>query len=189
MIEGVLFYGTPYNIRSDPPTDYHGFEWPSEAGLERIFAKIPGDVNVLLTHAGPQGVLDQDGSKNTSLGSSALQARIQSLHNLRLHAFGHTHAANGAKVWKLLPDGYKNIALVQPSLLLKCESDAKSSYPGGDLRVVSNAAGALFANAASMREAAGNWWRKDDGDPQKAMRSPLEVCVTGAGTACSAELQ
>ena len=86
----------------------HNTGWyKSEAELVPLFARIPDDVQYLVTHAPPQGILDTRG-----LGSASLRARLNAItgtdngtgastggapksHALRVMQFGHVHTATG----------------------------------------------------------------------------------------------
>lgn len=59
---------------------------------EQIYAAIPDDTDVLVTHAPPYGILDRDGS--ILYGSRELLDRVCSIRP-RLHLFGHIHKAHG----------------------------------------------------------------------------------------------
>lgn len=50
------------------------------------------DVDVLITHAPPHGILDRDGSIH--YGSNELLSRVTAVRP-RIHLFGHIHKANG----------------------------------------------------------------------------------------------
>lgn len=81
MIEGVKFYGVPM-FMGDCITDRQ----------ERNYAKIPDDVDVLVTHTPPYGILDFD--DNINYGSEELLQRVSEI-NPRLHLFGHIHRQRG----------------------------------------------------------------------------------------------
>src|ERR1035437_7388616 len=75
--------------RPDPSTQ-RGAEIASK------WALIPDDVQVLITHGPPHGILDEVVSpRGKDQGCEALRERIVSLPALRLHAFGHIHEAYG----------------------------------------------------------------------------------------------
>jgi Icc-related predicted phosphoesterase len=73
-------------------------EWAfmrDEPDLVPVWARIPDDVDVLLTHGPPfeHGDLVVDGSRHA--GSRTLGARLAELGRLRLHVFGHIHEGGG----------------------------------------------------------------------------------------------
>lgn len=83
-IDGVLFYGSPWQPR------FMGWAfnlYPEE--LKRKWSFIPNDVEVLLTHTPKYGMLDLVGKRN--VGCLDLTTRMQNLKKLKLHAFGHIH--------------------------------------------------------------------------------------------------
>lgn len=76
-IDGVKFYGVPM-FMGDCITDRQS----------RHYANIPSDVDVLITHTPPYGILDFD--DNIHYGSEELLKRV--LENQpKLHLFGHIH--------------------------------------------------------------------------------------------------
>lgn len=80
-IDGVKFYGVPM-FMGDCITQRQ----------ERNYSKIPADVDVLITHMPPYGVLDFDDEIN--YGSEELLQRVSEI-NPRLHLFGHIHRQHG----------------------------------------------------------------------------------------------
>ena len=71
-----------------------------EEGLERKYKLIPDDVDVLITHGGPKGVLDLTDKEGVHAGSKALKSRVDQIstkHSL-VHIFGHIHERHGIHV-------------------------------------------------------------------------------------------
>jgi Icc-related predicted phosphoesterase len=64
--------------------------------LADLWAQIPDDTDILLTHGPPSGFLDHtyDGR---SAGSHSLRERVLELPSLKLHAFGHLHESHGSE--------------------------------------------------------------------------------------------
>ena len=60
---------------------------------EQLYAAIPDDTDVLVTHTPPYGILDRDGS--ILYGSRVLLGRVRVVRP-RLHLFGHIHKSHGA---------------------------------------------------------------------------------------------
>lgn len=82
-IDGLRFYGTPWVL------PWAGaFNLPSDE-LKRKWDAIPSDVDVLVTHQPPAGILD------TGRGCTDLRKRTEQLPQLRVHVFGHIHEASG----------------------------------------------------------------------------------------------
>ena len=95
-IEGVRFWGSPVQPW------FHDWEWNYARGPEiaAVWAEIPEDTNVLITHGppylimdeGPRGVFDTE-----NVGCKDLMNRLADLPNLKAHIFGHIHAGYGVK--------------------------------------------------------------------------------------------
>jgi Icc-related predicted phosphoesterase len=95
VIEGVKFYGSPFSVT--PPFKNQvpwGFQY-NETVLAKVWEAIPADVDVLVTHTPPKGVMDS--YKKLQRGSASLLEVLPKL-DLSLHVFGHVHAQRGAKV-------------------------------------------------------------------------------------------
>jgi Icc-related predicted phosphoesterase len=87
--EGVKFYGAPHQ-----PEFYNwAFNVPRGEPLRKIWAKIPDDTDVLLTHGPPWSILDRN-REGTCCGCEELQLRVEEL-DLKIHAFGHIHESHG----------------------------------------------------------------------------------------------
>ena len=100
VIDGVKFYGTPWQ----PEFCGWAFNLPRKgAKLRRVWENIPNDVNVLITHGPPWGILDKidpNGTDHLSrdvepLGCELLKERVEELKSLKLHTFGHIHGSYG----------------------------------------------------------------------------------------------
>lgn len=88
-VMGLRFYGSPRT----PFFCSWAFNEARGTQIARWWKKIPEDVQVLVTHGPPMGVLDtlEDGEH---VGCEELKKRVDELKDLRLHAFGHIHSAN-----------------------------------------------------------------------------------------------
>ena len=80
-IEGLKFWGVPMFM-----------EDCMSGKQEQLYAAIPEDTDVLVTHTPPYGILDRDGS--ILFGSRELLDRVCTIRP-RLHLFGHIHKAHG----------------------------------------------------------------------------------------------
>jgi Icc-related predicted phosphoesterase len=78
-IAGLKFWGTPINPVGP------AFQVSSAEERRRIFAAIPDDTDVLVTHAAPFAVLDEHG------GDQELRAAVDRIQPM-IHSFGHIHA-------------------------------------------------------------------------------------------------
>lgn len=90
-LEGIKFFGSPYT----PEFNNWGFNVRPEK-LHLYWDFIPDDVNVLITHGPPFGILDRC-MRNRNLGDHALLDRIDKLAHLKLHIFGHIHVNDGVQ--------------------------------------------------------------------------------------------
>lgn len=94
-IDGVRFYG-------DPRTPvFGGWEWNIDRGeaIAKHWARIPDDVDVLITHGPPHGILDwtsDDPLFGENAGCEELLKRIKQLKKLNAHCFGHIHSGAGS---------------------------------------------------------------------------------------------
>ena len=86
--KGVSFYGAPWT----PFLRGHAF-FKEDYELQRKWAKIPRETDVLITHTPPAGILDVS-SRGLKLGCEYLAEALQD-RSPRLHCFGHVHAGAG----------------------------------------------------------------------------------------------
>ena len=82
-IDGLKFYGVPM-FMGDCISDRQS----------RNYAKIPSDIDILITHSPAYGILDLD--DNINYGSEEILDRLTAL-NLKAHLFGHIYAQHGMK--------------------------------------------------------------------------------------------
>jgi Icc-related predicted phosphoesterase len=91
-IDGVKFWGSPWQ----PWFFDWAFNLHRGAEIAAKWALIPDDVQVLVTHGPPHGILDEVlRPPGKHQGCEALRERIAALPQLQLHAFGHIHEAYG----------------------------------------------------------------------------------------------
>lgn len=108
-VGGLKLYGSPWT-----PQFYDwAFMLPRRSlDLARVWAKIPDDTNVLITHGPPYRVLDINPSGEHA-GCEAMARRVDGLGRLRLHAFGHIHTsygiANGSVNASVCNDSYEPV--------------------------------------------------------------------------------
>ena len=88
MFRGYWFYGASW-----VPLLRNFAFFADESALEAAWARIPGDVDVLITHTPPKDVLDVS-SKGQSLGCQHLSERLNHISPV-LHCFGHVHKSRG----------------------------------------------------------------------------------------------
>jgi Icc-related predicted phosphoesterase len=87
-IDGIKIYGTPY-----VPTYYDWAFMKPEKDLIEVYAKIPDNLDLLITHGPPYDILDFN-QRGDLCGSTALRNAV--IHKApRYHVFGHIHEASG----------------------------------------------------------------------------------------------
>lgn len=89
QVEGLHLYGSPWQPW------FHDWAFNLRRGepLRRVWAHIPPDTQILITHGPPQGILDKtfDGRL---VGCEELSRRLDTVRPL-VHVFGHIHEAYG----------------------------------------------------------------------------------------------
>ena len=83
-------------IWGSPTTPLYGgaFGMNSPDDRMKLWARISGDVDILLTHAPPYGILDQSLGTANHAGCPQLLDAVQRLKP-KLHIFGHAHGVHG----------------------------------------------------------------------------------------------
>lgn len=88
-IEGKIIYGTPWQPW------FGGWAFNrSEFELIELYNRIPEEVNILVTHCPPRGILDET-IMGEKCGSNSLFEKLSTLTKLELHVFGHIHESGG----------------------------------------------------------------------------------------------
>jgi len=88
-IDGINIYGSPWC------PDLQGFAfYANDEKLHAAWKKIPREVDILITHTPPAGILDLPSSKFSHLGCPMLRAELDNVSPL-YHLFGHVHASSG----------------------------------------------------------------------------------------------
>lgn len=88
-IDGVKFYGDPTS-----PNFGNWFYMADRSKMWKHWALVPDDVNVLLTHTPPKGVLDLSYNRDGYLefcGCMSLYKKCQELGLLKAVCYGHIH--------------------------------------------------------------------------------------------------
>ena len=87
-IEGLRIWGSPWI-----PEFVGVFMKKRGADIDRYWEKIPANLDVLITHTPPYGILDTT-SRGVKVGCANLAQRLEELAP-RFHIFGHVHEAYG----------------------------------------------------------------------------------------------
>jgi Icc-related predicted phosphoesterase len=92
MIDGKLFYGTPWTICGD-----WAFSEMDRYKRRAIFDKIPSDTDVLISHGPPYSILDRCDNGSHGYGSVGDLELLGAVERVRpkLHVFGHIHDGYG----------------------------------------------------------------------------------------------
>lgn len=88
-IKGVKFWGSPYT----PGESNWAFTRPRGAAIRSCWDRIPEDIQFLITHTPPYGILDQLDDRR-HVGCEQLNERLKVL-KLPYHIFGHIHHEYG----------------------------------------------------------------------------------------------
>jgi len=89
VIDGIKFWGSPYTLI------FGGWVFmKTDDKLNDIWKLIPDDVDVVITHGPPRGILDLSVKYNKNSGSQSLLGRIR-IVKPKVHVFGHIHEAHG----------------------------------------------------------------------------------------------
>ena len=88
-LEGVRFWGSPWQ----PEFHRWAFNLERGAALAAVWARIPDDTDVLITHGPPRDRLDTT-ARGEAVGCDDLLERVRALRPA-LHVFGHIHEAAG----------------------------------------------------------------------------------------------
>ena len=95
-IEGLKIYGSPWQPRF--------FDWAFNlsrgAEMAEKWRLIPDDIDILITHGPPHGILDEVPRKyrTENAGCEELRKRVEEISKfdkLKLHIFGHIHCGYG----------------------------------------------------------------------------------------------
>jgi len=89
VFEGIKFYGYPWVPNLQGMAFYGDREWRRQQA-----AKIPADVDVLISHGPPYGIMDK--VHDEYVGCTRLLEAVDKIRP-RLHIFGHIHHAYGRR--------------------------------------------------------------------------------------------
>ena len=89
-IDNVTFWGSPYT----PEFLHWAFMYSRGTSTQRYWNLIPYNLDVLITHGPPLGILDQIASGEAHLGCEELLNAVEE-KKPRVHLFGHIHGGAG----------------------------------------------------------------------------------------------
>ncbi len=88
--EGLKIFGTPYT-----PKFFHWAYMRERSELDSVWESIPSDIDILITHGPPKGLLDvtrdMDTREPVHVGSKSLRRHVLERIHPKIHAFGHIH--------------------------------------------------------------------------------------------------
>ncbi len=105
--EGLKIWGSPWTSQF-PGINPHccAFTRPFMSSLKDRWDLIPDDVDILITHSPPYGILDQiETEYGAHVGDKDLRDALDNRLKPKLHVFGHIHE-NGGKQLVLKRPGY-----------------------------------------------------------------------------------
>lgn len=93
-VKDYKIWGSPWT-KTFPGMNQHckAFTCDTEEELSEKWAKIPDDIDILITHGAPKMFLDQT-CDGYNVGSSSLSVKLFDIQP-RLHVYGHIHEAFG----------------------------------------------------------------------------------------------
>ncbi|EFC37496.1 predicted protein [Naegleria gruberi] len=114
------------------------FFFKNDKELEKIFSKIPEDVDILITHSPPKFILDFN-EFGYNRGCSQILAKLLDLHKLKIHLFGHIHSTYGYE-------------FLRRSDVLQAASREKDHNTGQSTKTEPSNDDILFVNAANSHK-------------------------------------
>ena len=92
--QGLKIFGSPYT-----PMFFDWAYMKERSELDAIWQTIPDDIDILITHGPPKGILDvtkdMDTRQPIHVGSKSLTRHVESRIQPKIHAFGHIHDERG----------------------------------------------------------------------------------------------
>jgi Icc-related predicted phosphoesterase len=89
-IDNITFWGSPYT----PEFLNWAFMYPRGTSAQRYWSLIPCNLDILITHGPPFGILDQTAPSEAHLGCEELLHAVEE-KKPRVHLFGHIHGGAG----------------------------------------------------------------------------------------------
>lgn len=101
--EGLKIWGSPWvkYFTGMHECKAAAFTVDTKEELAEKFALIPNDIDILITHSPPYGIMDDVFRKELNgfehVGSGTLSVAIMDRPSIKLHVFGHIHESYGIK--------------------------------------------------------------------------------------------
>ena len=114
--KGAKIWGSPWSLWFNGINQKCMAFTGSEEDLKQKYEEIPTDIDILITHSPPYGILDIN-QRNQHCGSTELRNIVISrrrLSNLKLHVFGHIHEC-GARNYSTTLCNFVNCSFVDES--------------------------------------------------------------------------
>jgi hypothetical protein len=103
VLNGLVVFGTPYT-----PKFFHWAYMRAREDLDVVWQTIPDDVDILISHGPPKGILDATRDIDTRnpihVGSKSLTRHVTERIKPLLHAFGHIHDEKGIRNFGIVQD-------------------------------------------------------------------------------------
>jgi Icc-related predicted phosphoesterase len=94
VIEGLKIWGHPHV----PKITKSRIEWAFTKefnDMEKVVDRIPEDIDILVSHTPPKGILDVLLTSGANIGCENLYRKIISLKQIKMCCFGHIHESYG----------------------------------------------------------------------------------------------
>lgn len=91
---GLKIFGSPWT-----PMFFDWAYMKARSELDMVWQSIPDDIDILITHGPPKGIMDMTADMHTRepvhVGSKSLMRHVEERIKPRIHAFGHIHDERG----------------------------------------------------------------------------------------------
>ena len=101
---GLKIFGSPYT-----PNFFDWAYMKARSDLDIVWQSIPDDIDILITHGPPKGIMDVTADIQTAkpvhVGSQSLMRHVEERITPRIHAFGHIHDEQGISNFGMVTRG------------------------------------------------------------------------------------
>ena len=107
VFEGLKLWGSPWTTRFEGMNPHcMAFTVDTDEELAEKWKLIPDDIDILITHSPPLGILDET-ERGDHVGSLSLRLKTENM-NLKYHIFGHIHESGRSEFGKWINASYVN---------------------------------------------------------------------------------